>query len=108
MPPAAVGAAERYALRGAGRAPAGAGAAVRGAGPARGGPVRSAARGSRLAQGRGALRILFRLTDRGERVAPGVLGCAYPRTERSLAALSESDVGLLVNLDEAAPDPDRL
>ena len=55
-----------------------------------------------------ALRILFRLTDRGAWVAPGVLGCAYPRTERALAALSGRGVRLLVNLHERPHDPDRL
>jgi atypical dual specificity phosphatase len=94
MPPVAVGAAERYVLRVADRTHAG--------------QERFAARGRRLARARVALRILFRLTDRGERVAPGVLGCAYPRTERSLAALSESGVGLLVNLHERPHDSARL
>ena len=94
MPPVAVGAAERYVLRVADRTHAG--------------QERFAARRRRLAQARVALRILFRLTDRGERVAPGVLGCAYPRTERSLAALSESGVGLLVNLHERPHDSARL
>ena len=68
----------------------------------------SAARGRRLAQARVALRMLFRLTDRGVWVAPGVLGCAYPRTERALAVLSGSGVGLLVNLHEVPHDPARL
>jgi atypical dual specificity phosphatase len=52
--------------------------------------------------------MLFGLTDRGEWVAPGVLGCAYPRTDRTLAALSESGVRLLVNLHGWPHDPARL
>jgi atypical dual specificity phosphatase len=63
---------------------------------------------SLLAQGRVTLLTLFGLTDRGGRVAPGVLGCAYPRTERALAALSGSGVRLLVNLHERPHDLDRL
>ena len=62
----------------------------------------------RLVQARVALRTLFRLTDRGSWVAPGVLGCAYPRTDRALAALSASGVRLLVNLNERPHDPSRL
>lgn len=62
----------------------------------------------RRAQARAGLRLLLRLTDRGEWVAPGVLGCAYPRTERALAALSGSGVRLLVNLHERPHDPARL
>ncbi|CAA9480919.1 MAG: hypothetical protein AVDCRST_MAG02-4531 [uncultured Rubrobacteraceae bacterium] len=67
-----------------------------------------AARGRRLAQAGVALRMLLRLTDRGGWVAPGVLGCAYPRTERALAALSGSGVRLLVNLHGRPHDPARL
>ena len=52
--------------------------------------------------------MLFRLTDRGGWVAPGVLGCAYPRTERALTALSGSGVRLLVNLHGRPHDPARL
>ena len=52
--------------------------------------------------------MLFGLTDRGAWVAPGVLGCAYPRTERALAALSGGGVRLLVNLHERPHDPARL
>ena len=48
---------------------------------------------------------LFGLTDRGGWVAPGVLGCAYPRTERSLAALYADGVRLLLNLHERPHDP---
>ena len=44
----------------------------------------------------------------GAWVAPGVLGCAYPRKERSLAALSENGVRLLVNLHGRRHDPARL
>src|ERR671916_2389915 len=62
----------------------------------------------RLAQARVALRTLLRLTDRGTWVAPGVLGCAYPRTDRALAALSGSGVRLLVNLHGHPHDPARL
>ena len=67
-----------------------------------------AASSVRLAQVRVVLRTLFRLTDRGARVAPGVLGCAYPRTERALAALSASGVRLLVNLHARPHEPARL
>ena len=67
-----------------------------------------AASSVRLAQVRVALRTLFRLTDRGAWVAPGVLGCAYPRTDRALAALSGSGVRLLVNLHGRPHDPARL
>ena len=66
------------------------------------------ARSVRLARARVALRMLLRLTDRGGWVAPGVLGCAYPRTEQALAALSGSGVRLLVNLHERPHDPARL
>ena len=59
----------------------------------------------RLAQARVALRTLLRLTDRGTWVGPGVLRCAYPRTDRALAALSGSGVRLLVNLHERPHDP---
>ena len=58
-----------------------------------------------LARVRVGLSMLLRLTDRGGWVAPGVLGCAYPRTERALAALSGSGVRLLVNLHERPHDP---
>lgn len=37
-----------------------------------------------------------------------MLGCAYPRTERALAALSGSGVRLLINLHERSHDPARL
>ena len=66
------------------------------------------ARSIRLARARVGLRMLLGLTDRGVWVAPGVLGCAYPRTERALAALSGSGVRLLVNLHERSHDPARL
>ncbi|CAA9467539.1 MAG: hypothetical protein AVDCRST_MAG25-1697 [uncultured Rubrobacteraceae bacterium] len=52
--------------------------------------------------------MLLRLTDKGVWVAPGVLGCAYPRTERALSALSDSGVRLLVNLHARPQDPARL
>lgn len=52
--------------------------------------------------------MLFRLTDRGEWIVPGVLGCAYPRTERALMALSVLGVRLLVNLHERPHDPASL
>jgi hypothetical protein len=67
----------------------------------------SVARGRRLAQARVALLTLLRLSDRGGWVAPGVLGCAYPRTERALAVLSGRglrEVHLPVK-DFAAPSP---
>jgi atypical dual specificity phosphatase len=65
-------------------------------------------RSVRLAQAWVGLLMLLRLTDRGGQVAPGVLGCAYPRTERALAALSGSGVRLLVNLHERPHDPARI
>ena len=58
-----------------------------------------------MARARVTFLALFGFTDRGEWVAPGVLGCAFPRTERSLAALSEDGVRLLVNLHERPHDP---
>ena len=66
---------------------------------------RRMARSAPLARARVGLRMLLGLTDRGGWVAPGVLGCAYPRTERSLAALSGRGVRLLVNLHERPHDP---
>ena len=66
------------------------------------------ARSVRLAQARAGLRMLLRLTDRGGWVSSGVLGCAYPRTERALDALSSGGVRLLVNLHERPHDPARL
>jgi len=61
-----------------------------------------------LARARVTFLTLFGLTDRGGWVAPGVLGCAYPRTERALAALSANGVRLLVNLHDRPHDPVRL
>ncbi len=55
-----------------------------------------------------AFKILFRLTDRGAWVDDGVLGCAYPRTERAFADMARRDVSVLVNLHEQAHDPVRL
>jgi len=69
---------------------------------------RFAAHGHRVSRTRVVLCTIFHLTDRGVWVAPGVLGCAYPRTERALAALSGSGVRLLVNLHERSHDPARL
>lgn len=47
--------------------------------------------------------------DRGDWIEEGsVLGCPYPRRDRSLAGLADRGVGLLVNLHERAHDPDRL
>jgi atypical dual specificity phosphatase len=67
------------------------------------------ARGRRLAQAWVALLTLLRLSDRGGWVAaPGVLGCAYPRTERALAVLSRRGVRLLVNLHERPHEQARL
>jgi atypical dual specificity phosphatase len=94
VPPVVVGAIQRYGWQVAYRTHPG--------------EERFAARGRRLAQTGVALRVLFGLTDRGRWVAPGVLGCAYPRTKRALAALSESGVRLLVNLHERPHDPARL
>lgn len=75
---------------------------------AQGGRQRWTARSARSARARVGLRSLLRLTDRGGWVAPGVLGCAYPRTERALVALSASGVRLLVNLHARPHDPTRL
>jgi len=69
---------------------------------------RSPACERRLAKAWVGLRMLLRLTDRGGWVAPGVLGCAYPRTERALAALSGRGVRLLVNLHVRPHNPARL
>lgn len=52
--------------------------------------------------------MLLRLTDCGVWVSEGVLGCAYPRTERALAALPERGVRVIVNLHERPHDPRRL
>lgn len=72
------------------------------------GRQRRMARSVHLARAWVGLGMLLRLTDRGGWVAPGVLGCAYPRTNRALAALSGSGVRLLVNLHERPHDPARL
>lgn len=61
-----------------------------------------------MARGRVTFLALFGLTDSGGWVASGVLGCAFPRTERALAALSEDGARLLVNLHERSHDPVRL
>ena len=65
-------------------------------------------RSAPLTRARVGLRSLLRLTDGGGWVAPGVLGCAYPRTERALSALSGGGVPLLVNLHQRPHDPARL
>lgn len=62
----------------------------------------------RLAQARAARRMLLRIPDRGTWAADGILGCAYPRSDRALAALSRQGVSLLVNLHERPHDPRRL
>ncbi|MGH3087884.1 MAG: dual specificity protein phosphatase family protein [Rubrobacteraceae bacterium] len=62
----------------------------------------------RLAQARAAFMMLLRLTDRGAWVAEGVLGCACPRTEQALAALSERGVRIIVNLHGRPYDPRSL
>ena len=92
--PVAVEAAQRYGLEVADRICAG--------------QERSAAWARRLAQARVAIRTLLRLTDRGGWIAPGVLGCAYPRTERAMAVLSGRGVRLLVNLHARPHDQARL
>jgi atypical dual specificity phosphatase len=47
--------------------------------------------------------------DRGDWIEEGsLLGCPYPRRDRSLAELSERGVSLLVNLHERQHDPVRL
>lgn len=61
-----------------------------------------------LTRVRVALRTLLRLTDRGGWVAPGVLGCAYPRKERAIATLSERGIQLLVNLHVRPHEPEHL
>ena len=49
------------------------------------------------------------LVDRGDwLVADQVLGCAYPRRDVALAALSEQGISLLVNLHERAHSAERL
>lgn len=49
------------------------------------------------------------LTDSGAWLEPDrVLGCAYPRREAALAALSKQGITVLVNLDEQAHPPLRL
>lgn len=55
-----------------------------------------------------ARSALSPLTDRGAWVDEGVMGRAYPRTERALADLSRRGVKFLVNLHERAHDPSRL
>lgn len=52
--------------------------------------------------------MAFRLTDPGTWVDDGVLGCAYPRTERALASMKRRGAIVLVNLHERAHDPRRL
>lgn len=54
------------------------------------------------------LRALFRRPDPGTWVSEGVLGCAYPRTERALERLSRRGVRVLVNLHRRPQDPRRL
>ena len=61
-----------------------------------------------MARVRVTFLALVGLTDRGGWVAPGVLGCAYPRTERALTALSANSVRLLVNLHERPHNPVHL
>ncbi len=41
-------------------------------------------------------------------MSEGVLGCAYPRSERALADLARQGVRVLVNLHEKPQDPHRL
>lgn len=49
------------------------------------------------------------LVDRGHWIEPGrLLGCAYPRRERALAALAQQGVTVLLNLHERAHQPGRL
>jgi hypothetical protein len=52
--------------------------------------------------------MLLRLIDRGTWAAEGVLGCAYPRSERAFADLARRGVRVLVNLHEKPHDPHRL
>jgi hypothetical protein len=53
-------------------------------------------------------RMLLRLIDRGTWAAEGVLGCAYPRSERAFADLARRGIRVLVNLHEKPHDPHRL
>ncbi len=57
---------------------------------------------------RSAAGTILRPTDRGSWVAEGVLGCAYPRTDRALEQLSRRGVRVLVNLHRRSHDPQRL
>lgn len=52
--------------------------------------------------------MLLCLTDRGTRVTEGVMGCAYPSTERALDEISCQGVRVLVNLHKKPHDPHRL
>jgi len=61
-----------------------------------------------LAQVRMALHLLLRIPDRGAWVAEGVLGCAWPRSERALDGLVRQGVTLCINLHQRAHDPQRL
>ncbi len=66
------------------------------------GPVRPAGAG----EGRAPLAPAP--DGRGRVARPGVLRCAYPRTDRAVSALSGGGVRLLVNLHQRPHDPDRL
>ena len=57
---------------------------------------------------RSAAGTILGLTDRGSWVAEGVLGCAYPRTDRALEQLSRRGVRVLVNLHRRPHGPQRL
>lgn len=52
--------------------------------------------------------VLSPLVDRGSWVDEGVMGRAYPRTERALAGLSRGGVKTVVNLHRRPHDPSRL
>lgn len=55
------------------------------------------------------LKALLRLPDGGTWVVGrSVLGCAYPRTDAALVALTGRGVSVLVNLHERPHDPARL
>ncbi len=65
--------------------------------------VLAAAGGALLARS-----ILSPFADRGTWVDEGVMGRAYPRTDRALADLNRRGVKTIVNLHRRAHDPSRL
>lgn len=55
-----------------------------------------------------ARSVISPLLDRGGWVDEGVMGRAYPRTERALAGLGRRGVEVVVNLHRRAHEPSRL